>query len=288
MAYFVNCGFARPRRIMRGGLCALPYRERKTPVRISAALLCLCVGILYGVAPQTAAAHIATCPAPPSLKSYKSVVWIGAYDKAGDASVWHATAFAITPFFLVTNAHVAEGLKRAAEARGSTASITGWIPAVVITYDAYRTSNGSAVHTPDRYFTEVRIALNDTPHDIAVLEVKVPLFDIEPVTFAPHGPATAEAGFAIGHPENSAFAVVDLSFIAPYNPAENSTIIYITNASGIPTPFGQGSSGSPLFNCRGEVVGINTHVFSTNPMGQGTHHFALSSAVHYWREKVGR
>lgn len=150
-----------------------------------------------------------------------SVVLIRVFDKEGKA-VKEGSAFFITPTRIVTNYHVVEG--------GNSAEIYS--------------NEGFA-------YSATRILSYDPNADLAILEIELPAgVQFRPLTIARNGVQEGESIVVIGNPQGFQGTVSQgiVSAIRQY--ANGLPSIQIT------APISLGSSGSPVMNMRGEVVGI--------------------------------
>jgi S1-C subfamily serine protease len=117
--------------------------------------------------------------------------------------------------------------------------------------------------------TQVRATVvgTDPGNDLAVIRATLPADKIKPATFADSDRVrVGEPVFAIGNPFGLVFTVT--SGIISGRERERSAIDGrpIRNVLQTDAAVNPGNSGGPLFNARGEVVGINTSI--ENPTGQ--------------------
>ncbi|MSP21484.1 MAG: PDZ domain-containing protein [Dehalococcoidia bacterium] len=107
----------------------------------------------------------------------------------------------------------------------------------------------------------------DPGNDLAVIRATLPADEIHPASFADSDRVrVGEPVFAIGNPFGLVFTVT--SGIISGRERERSAIDGrpIRNVLQTDAAVNPGNSGGPLFNARGEVVGINTSI--ENPTGQ--------------------
>ncbi len=153
-----------------------------------------------------------------------SVVSVLTYD-AKDQSLISGTGFFVRPGEVVTNLHVVRGAHRVEihtlEGKGRTYQVKG------------------------------TLAVDDEA-DVALLSVDVPAERSRVVTFASASPEEGEQVFVIGNPLRLEGSVSDGIVSAVREVPNVGNIIQIT------APVSHGNSGSPLFNMRGQVVGIVT------------------------------
>lgn len=173
---------------------------------------------------------------------------VGIVADAGETQALGAGIILSDDGYVVTNAHVAE----------NTDKIT------VITTDN------------EEYPAEL-IGLDDKT-DIALLKVENPL-NFKPAQFADSDLVrTGNSVFAIGNPFGLGNSVSAGIISAKERDIEKGPY---DNFLQTDTTINQGNSGGPLFNTDGEVVGMNTAIFSTdgNNMGVG---FSTPSNVVRW------
>lgn len=153
-----------------------------------------------------------------------SVVSVITYN-AKDEPLISGSGFFIRPGEVVTNMHVIEGAVRA----------------------EIRTLDGKGKTYP------VKGTLNvDEEGDIALLSVDVPQDRPRAVSIASEMPEEGESIFVIGNPLRLEGSVSDGIVSAVREVPNLGKIIQIT------APISHGNSGSPLFNMRGQVIGIVT------------------------------
>ncbi len=107
----------------------------------------------------------------------------------------------------------------------------------------------------------------DPGNDLAIVKATLPAAKIVPATLGnSDGVRVGEPVFAIGNPFGLAFTVT--SGIISGRERERSAVDGrpIRNVLQTDAAVNPGNSGGPLFNARGEVVGINTSI--ENPTGQ--------------------
>ncbi|EPX86502.1 periplasmic serine protease, Do/DeqQ family [Rubellimicrobium thermophilum DSM 16684] len=153
----------------------------------------------------------------------------------------------------------------------------------VISPDGYIVTNNHVIEGADEIRVEfysgetmdAEIVGTDPNTDIALL--KVDGTDLPHVEFGDSDGPDAEVGdwvLAMGNPLGQGFSV-SAGIISARNRALSGTYDdYIQTDAAI----NQGNSGGPLFNMRGEVIGVNTAILSPNGGSIGIG-FAMSSAV---------
>lgn len=192
--------------------------------------------------PQTA---IATTAAQAPGKDYetlsKSVFLVGSVFKCDKCSHWHrggtSTAWCLTADgLMVTNAHVFKGAKGAAMA--------------VVDRDGHA-------------FPIVELVGYDIPSDVAIFRVKGANLQAVPIG----APAkVGEAISVISNPMGHHFVRTEGS-VARYAKRPMGKDLPKTTWMSITADYAQGSSGGPVFNASGEVVGMvsSTQSIYTNP-----------------------
>jgi serine protease Do len=152
-----------------------------------------------------------------------AVVSLKTYDADG-SELLMGSGFILTDGRIVTNAHVVEGAARAE------------------VFDAEGRLMGTASHAE---------ALS-TAVDLAVLpRLGTPR---NTVRLARHAPSVGEEVVAIGSPEGLTNTVSN-GIVSAYRDVEGQRMMQIT------APLSEGSSGGPVLNRRGEVVGVSVAVF---------------------------
>jgi hypothetical protein len=153
-----------------------------------------------------------------------SVVSVLTYD-AKDEPLISGTGFFVRPGEVVTNMHVIKGAHRVEihtlEGKGRTYPVAGALTV-------------------------------DDEADLALLKVDLPLDRSKPLTMTTSLPDEGEQVFVIGNPLRLEGSVSDGIVSAIREVPDLGRIIQIT------APVSHGNSGSPLFNMRGEVIGIVT------------------------------
>lgn len=150
-----------------------------------------------------------------------SVVKINVFDKDGNP-VGQGSAFFITPNRIVTNYHVIKD-----GSSGEIISNEGF---------AYKVS---------------QVLSSDATHDLAILEVELPSgVEFKPLKISRGNLQEGEDIVVIGNPNGLQGTISQgiVSALRQYN--DGSSVVQIT------APMSHGSSGSPVVNMRGEVVGI--------------------------------
>jgi S1-C subfamily serine protease len=162
---------------------------------------------------------------PALVKRVKpSVVAIATYDATGEA-LMTGSGFFLAPGQVVTNLHVIRGASRAEiktlDGKGKVYPVSG---AVAI----------------------------DEEGDLALLSIDMPLDRVRSTELARDLPDEGEQIFVIGNPLKLEGSVSDGIVSAVREVPNSYRIIQIT------APISHGNSGSPVFNLRGEVLGVVT------------------------------
>lgn len=168
--------------------------------------------------------HAAAQDALPELvrRIKPSVVAIVTYDAKGE-KLSRGSGFFTAPDRVVTNRHVLEG--------------------------AYK----AEIHTVNELAYSVKGVLAvDGEGDIALLQVEIPPGVASPLTVVRTSPQEGESIVVIGNPLGLEGSISNGIVSAVRDIPNFGRIIQIT------APISQGSSGSPVINMRGEVVGVAT------------------------------
>ena len=117
--------------------------------------------------------------------------------------------------------------------------------------------------------------------DLAVLRLKEPRKGGRPLVLAEKLPRKGELTFALGAPEGLSFSMTDgkVSAVRNSDDMRKMGIDFGKDVTWIQstTAISPGNSGGPLFNGRGEVIGVNTLVFvGSDGRGQALN-FAVSA-----------
>jgi S1-C subfamily serine protease len=105
-----------------------------------------------------------------------------------------------------------------------------------------------------------RVVGTDKIHDLALLQIDAP--NLEPVTLADSsGLAVGQKVYAIGNPFGLA-GTMTRGIISSIRSIRGSGDAPIEDAIQTDAAINPGNSGGPLLNSRGEVIGINTAIFS--------------------------
>jgi tetratricopeptide (TPR) repeat protein len=155
-----------------------------------------------------------------------SVVSVVTYDARGNVSVT-GSGFFIRPGQIVTNLHVIEGAHHA----------------------EIRTFDGKGKTFPVAGILDV-----DLEGDLAILSIEMPPDRARTLAISSVVPEEGEKIFVIGNPLRMEGSIADGIVSAVREVPNLARIIQIT------APISHGNSGSPLFNMKGEVVGIVTMV----------------------------
>lgn len=110
-----------------------------------------------------------------------------------------------------------------------------------------------------------RVIGSDAGVDIAVLKID----DKGPFSPLPFGDSTkAEVGntvFSIGNPFGLGTSVTDGKLSAKKRPFSDSQVDLLQTSA----PINPGNSGGPLINVKGEIIGINSRIYSTDKKNPG-------------------
>lgn len=153
-----------------------------------------------------------------------SVVSVITYNEKGEVNVT-GSGFFVRPGQVLTNLHVVEGASRA----------------------EIRTFEGKG-----KTYAVERLLAVDNDGDLALLGVQMPAERARAVETAPALPEEGEKIFVIGNPLRLEGSVSDGIVSAVREVPNLGKIIQIT------APISHGSSGSPVFNMKGQVIGIVT------------------------------
>ncbi|HSS22784.1 MAG TPA: tetratricopeptide repeat-containing serine protease family protein [Pyrinomonadaceae bacterium] len=187
--------------------------------RIFPRLLLIAVGLLSS---QQASTQVNL---PELVRRVKpSVVAIATYDVQGEA-LMTGSGFFVRPGEVVTNLHVIRGAQRT----------------------EIKTLDGKG-----RVFPVTGVLAVDTEGDLALLSVDMPADRPRAVELARDLPDEGEAIMVIGNPLKLEGSVSDGIVSAVREVPNVGKIVQIT------APISHGNSGSPVFNMKGEVVGVVT------------------------------
>lgn len=195
--------------------------SRKFPRFVPFAL----VLFLASAASATSIAARADENLPTLVKRVKpAVVAIATYDSSGEA-LMTGSGFFLRPGQVVTNLHVVRGAARAEiktlDGKGKVYPVTGALAV-------------------------------DEEGDLALLNVEMPLERARTSELASELPDEGETIFVIGNPLKLEGSVTDGIVSAVREVPNSYRIIQIT------APISHGNSGSPVFNLRGQVLGVVT------------------------------
>ncbi|MCP4360953.1 MAG: trypsin-like serine protease [Chloroflexi bacterium] len=112
----------------------------------------------------------------------------------------------------------------------------------------------------------------DSATDLAVLRVEAPGEKLTAVPFANSDTLrVGQMAIAIGHPFglDSSLTVGHISGLGRMTPTDDKYRPVLDGMIQTDAAINPGNSGGPLFNLDGEVVGINTSIFSTSRGSQG-------------------
>lgn len=162
---------------------------------------------------------------PSLVKRVKpAVVAITTYDANGEA-LMTGSGFFLKPGQVVTNLHVVRGA-----VRGEIKTLDG----------------------KGKMFPITGVLAVDEEGDLALLNVEMPLERARTSELAPDLPDEGESIFVIGNPLKLEGSVSDGIVSAVREVPNSYRIIQIT------APISHGNSGSPVFNLRGQVLGVVT------------------------------
>ncbi|HVF51646.1 MAG TPA: tetratricopeptide repeat-containing serine protease family protein [Pyrinomonadaceae bacterium] len=200
--------------------------QRKLPPLLALAILVCAAHGLVAVAQEPAAATATTPPSLPELirlvkPSVVSVVTFNAKNEA----LMSGSGFFIRHGQVVTNLHVIEGAHRA----------------------EVRTFDGKGKTYPVAGVLDV-----DEEGDLAVLSINVPADRTHSIEIAKSLPEEGERIFVIGSPLRLEGSVSDGIVSAVREVPNLGKIVQIT------APISHGNSGSPVFNMKGQVIGVVT------------------------------
>lgn len=150
-----------------------------------------------------------------------SVVSVFAYDSSGKG-VKSGSGFCVAPNRIVTNKHVIENAVK-----------------IVI--------RGS-----DNNYNVIKIESVDSTGDLALLRTEELDSQIKPLTIADYAPRVGEKILVLGNPKGLEGTVSDGIVSAFRNVPSIGKLVQIT------APISHGSSGSPVINMKGEVIGVAT------------------------------
>ena len=187
--------------------------------------LWLALFALFAAPPEYASASETAVQLPELVRRVKpSVVSVITYGANGEVAVT-GSGFFIRPGQVLTNLHVVEGAARAEvrtfEGKGKTYAVNG-------------------------------LAGVDAEGDLAVLSVEMPAERGRAAEVTTAVPEEGERIFVIGNPLRLEGSVADGIVSAVREVPSLGRIIQIT------APISHGNSGSPVFNMRGQVVGLVT------------------------------
>ncbi|MBR6355371.1 MAG: trypsin-like peptidase domain-containing protein [Alphaproteobacteria bacterium] len=155
--------------------------------------------------------------------------------------------------YVVTNAHVTEGAKKI------------------------------ALTTVDDEVFEAELVGADEKTDIALLKAVQPV-DFKPATFADsENIRVGNAVFAIGNPFGLGNSVSSGIISAKERDIEKGPY---DNFIQTDSAINQGNSGGPLFNMDGQIIGMNTAIFSTSGVDAGVGFAAPSNTVRWVAEQL--
>lgn len=161
--------------------------------------------------------------------------------------------------YIVTNAHVLNGAEK----------IEVFVPPQVGTSAAPDASRGPQGRSYQAHVVGITREI-----DLAVIKIEaheLPALSIEKPTL----PMQGEVVFAFGSPEGLRNTVtMGVVSAVARQPDPDSPLVYVQTD----TPINPGNSGGPLVNADGDLVGINTFIFSTSGGNQGLG-FAIPAGV---------
>ena len=115
----------------------------------------------------------------------------------------------------------------------------------------------------------------DTRRDLAVPKIR-PFKKLSTLTLAAATPEPGEEAVAIGNPQGLEH-IVTAGIVSAYRQAEGYRLIQIS------VPISPGSSGGPLFNLKGEAIGIT----SAGVVAEGAQNLNFAVPIDYARPLIG-
>jgi S1-C subfamily serine protease len=141
---------------------------------------------------------------------------------------------------------------------------------IVTNYHVVQGADSIEVSFSNNESVQARLVGTDPSTDLAVLKVNTPSRGLAPLPLGDSGAVrVGDAVVAIGNPfgyERSVTAGI-VSAIGRVLEAPNR--LAIENAIQTDAPINPGSSGGPLLNTRGEVIGVNTQIRTANDVPEG-------------------
>jgi S1-C subfamily serine protease len=157
----------------------------------------------------------------------------------------------------------------------------------VIDHDGYIVTNYHVVEGGDRIaisffdgtITRGEVVGSDSDSDLAVIRVDLPMERLSPVTFADsESLVIGQTALAIGSPFGQRWTLTSGIISALEREIEGFGGYRIGSAIQTDAAINPGSSGGPLLNLRGEVVGVNTQILSERRANSGVG-FAVPSKL---------
>jgi S1-C subfamily serine protease len=127
-------------------------------------------------------------------------------------------------------------------------------------------NRGIKVQLSNKRSYDAKVVGTDRTHDLALLQITAP--DLQPVTLADSGElAVGQKVYAIGNPFGLA-GTMTRGIISSIRSIRNEDSAPIEDAIQTDAAINPGNSGGPLLNSRGEVIGINTMIATSNGVNQ--------------------
>ncbi len=143
---------------------------------------------------------------------------------------------------------------------------------IVTNYHVIKGANALQVKMKDgEIYDRVEVLDHDERRDIAVLKIRA-FKKLPVVALASEAPEVGEEAVAIGNPQGLEHTV-SVGVVSAYRQAEGYRLIQIS------VPISPGSSGGPLFNIKGEVIGIT----SAGVVAEGAQNLNFAVPIDYAR-----
>ena len=127
-------------------------------------------------------------------------------------------------------------------------------------------NRGIKVQLSNKRSYDAKVVGTDRTHDLALLQITAP--DLQPVTLADSRElAVGQKVYAIGNPFGLN-GTMTRGIISSIRSIHNADDAPIEDAIQTDAAINPGNSGGPLLNSRGEVIGINTLIATSNGVNQ--------------------
>jgi S1-C subfamily serine protease len=127
-------------------------------------------------------------------------------------------------------------------------------------------NRGIKVQLSNKRSYDAKVVGTDRTHDLALLQITAP--DLQPVTLADSGElSVGQKVYAIGNPFGLS-GTMTRGIISSIRSIRNEDEAPIEDAIQTDAAINPGNSGGPLLNSRGEVIGINTLIATSNGVNQ--------------------